>query len=561
MLRIYPFIAWGIGIVFSAGLNLAHAQPRAWLDRDQITQNESVTLSIENDQPHIEPDYRPLETDFILGTRSRSQQMQLTSRGLSHRSRFDIELIPRRSGLLTIPPLTMGQHKTIALPLNVTDHDLNPSPNAGNPATFGDVFVQTQVDSTRPYVQQNVGIVIRLGHAVPIISGDLILPEPANASLQRFGEDALHKEMINGREYSILERRFILVPEHSGPLALQGAYFKGITGFTRLSGPRQTVSSNNLSLDVQALPNPLPQPWLPLHNLHLRYRLIPDTLKAGQAASLEIEATAIGAQHGQISVLPVPELEGEGQIFAEPVTTTESFSDSGPELKVVQRYAIVAQQSGELVIKGIRMPWWNAEIGQLVHSSLPALTLPVQAAPGGQVNNNPPAVPAPPSINPSNALSETQSQRWLSWLWPSLAVLFALLWLATLIWMFISRNRPVTVNRTAATSLPRSMANRHYHLPDFRHALEQRSVDEVLHMLVAMSGTQNLDAALARLADPKQRQAIEAVQRARWRGEGDLTTVRTRLNHAFRNGPQWKITATSAEDELAPLYPPARTLI
>jgi len=446
------------------------------------------------------------------------------------------------------------------LPLNVTDHDLDPALNARNPATFGDVFVQTQVDSTRPYVQQNVGIVIRLGHAVPIISGDLILPEPANATLQRFGEDVLHKEMINGREYSILERRFILVPEHSGPLVLQGAYFKGITGFTRLSGPRQTVSSDNLSLDVQALPNPLPQPWLPLHNLHLRYRLIPDTLKAGQAATLEIEATAIGAQHGQISVLPVPELEGEGQIFAEPVTTTESFSDSSPELKVVQRYAIVAQQPGELVIKGIRMPWWNAETGQLVHSSLPALTLPVQAVSGGQVNNNSPTVPAPPSINPSNVLPETQSQRWLSGLWPLLAVLFALLWLVTLIWMLISRNRSITINRTATTSSGRSTAKRHYHLPDFRHALEQRSIDEVLHMLIAMSGTHNLDAALARLADPKQRQAIEAVQRARWRGEGDLTTVRTHLNHAFRNGPQWKITATSAEDELAPLYPPARPL-
>jgi len=544
----YWFIACGMWIALSAGLNVLHAQPRAWLDRDQIKQNENVTLSIETDQLNSEPDYRPLEADFILGARSQSQQMQLTARGLSQQSRFDIELIPRRSGLLTIGPLAIGQHKTIALPLNV-----EPAPNTSHSSTLDEVFVQTLVDSTQPYVQQNVGIVIRLGHAVPIVSGDLNLPEPANTTLQRVGEDQVHKEMINGRQYTVLERRFILVPERSGPLALHGAYFKGITGHTRLHGSRMTVTSDNLTLQVQALPNPPPQPWRPLHALQLRYRLIPDTLTAGEAATLEIEASATGAHGAQLNEIPIPELEGAGQIFAEPVSAEENFTGASPELKLVRRYAIVPHQAGNLVIKGIQMPWWNVQTGQLVNSGLTTLTLPVQAA-AGQSSNNLPLSPAPSTTS----VAETGFQRALRWLWPVLAVFFALLWLATLIWMLIRRSEPATQNKTTLSGNP--APGRHYHLPDLRRALEQGSVDEVLHMLVTMSGTHNLDAALVRLADPTQRQAIEALQRARWRGEGDLTAARTQLNHAFRNGPQWKIAAANAPiDELPPLYPSARS--
>jgi len=547
MSRVYWFIAWVIGL--STGLNLAHAQPRAWLDRDQIQQNESVILSIETDEPNVEPDYRPLETDFILGARSRSQQMQLTPRSLSHSSQFVIKLTPRRSGLLTIGPLVIGQHKTITLLLNVTAY------NAGNSSPFDEVFVQTRVDSTRPYVQQNVGIVVRLGHAVPIVRGDLNLPEPDNATLQRIGEDHLHKENINGREYTVLERRFILVPEHSGPLSLQGAYFKGITGSTRLNGGRVTVAtSDKQTLEVQALPSPLPQPWRPLHTVQLRYRLLPDTLKAGEAATLEIEATATGARQPQLNELPVPELEGAGQIFAEPVSAEETFTAASPELKLVRRYTIVPQHAGDLVIKGIKIPWWNVETGQLVNTSLPSLTLPVQGV-AGQSN----ALPTTPDLDAANnavSLAQTELKTRLRWLWPLLTILFALLWLGTLAWMLITRRNAVTANKSVA--LPRSTNARNYHLPDLRRALEQGSIDEVLQMLVRMSGTSNLDAALARLADPQQRKAIEAVQRARWRGEGDLSAVRTQLNHAFAKGPQWKITASVPVDELPPLYPTAR---
>ena len=47
-----------------AGLSTAHAETRAWLDRNAIAPGEAVTLNIETDQPGAAPDYTPLRDAF-----------------------------------------------------------------------------------------------------------------------------------------------------------------------------------------------------------------------------------------------------------------------------------------------------------------------------------------------------------------------------------------------------------------------------------------------------------------------------------------------------------------
>ncbi|MFT4196802.1 MAG: protein BatD, partial [Pseudoxanthomonas sp.] len=63
---------------------------------------------------------------------------------------------------------------------------------------------------------------------------------------------------------------------------------------------------------------------------------------------------------------------------------------------------------------------------------------------------------------------------------------------------------------------------------------------------------------LAKLADPAQREAVEALRRARWAG-GDGPRARELLRRAFAHGPAWKIARGDARaGELPPLYPPSR---
>ncbi|PTT65488.1 hypothetical protein DBR34_02315 [Stenotrophomonas sp. HMWF003] len=65
-----------------------------------------------------------------------------------------------------------------------------------------------------------------------------------------------------------------------------------------------------------------------------------------------------------------------------------------------------------------------------------------------------------------------------------------------------------------------------------------------------------LEALLARLADPAQREALLAMQRVRWSGQGgDVAAARQALRRAFHDGPHWQAAAVAENNGLAPLYP------
>jgi hypothetical protein len=57
-----------------------------------------------------------------------------------------------------------------------------------------------------------------------------------------------------------------------------------------------------------------------------------------------------------------------------------------------------------------------------------------------------------------------------------------------------------------------------------------------------------------RLAAARQRDAVDALQRARW-GDGDGTIARALLRAAFERGPQWREPVARQASPLPPLYP------
>jgi hypothetical protein len=201
------------------------AQTRAWLDRDRIALGETATLNIETDQAMASsPDYSPLFRDFQLSGDSNSRQFELLN-GVSHvRVLFAVALQPKREGLITIPRLSIGSLRTQPLTLTVT------APIAAPTHADGAVFIESEADAQEPYVQQAVGYTVRLYSATPLVSGQLDQVTPDGASLQRIGEDQQYQRDIAGRQYMVVERHYLLIPERSGTLTIPGAHFQGKGG-------------------------------------------------------------------------------------------------------------------------------------------------------------------------------------------------------------------------------------------------------------------------------------------------------------------------------------------
>ena len=521
---------------------LAPAATRAWLDRSRVAVGESVTLNIETDQAGAAPDYAPLQSGFEVGRAFRRNE--------GGRVLFGVALTPLAAGALQVPALRVGTERTPPLPLAV-------APAVQGPR--GEVFVETAVDDHAPYVQQSVGVVVRLHYATPLLSGELALDAPDGASLQRVGEDVQGSRELGGRQYRVVERRYLLVPERSGPLRLPPARFRGRGAggfFDDFFGTDRSLAADGQAqlLQVRAQPDAAPQPWLPLRELRLRYLAAPSQARAGEAVEIAVEAVAQGATAALFPEIPVPQVDG-AQVFAERAQATERFVDGSPQLTVVRRYAVVPLRTGPLRVPGPRMDWWDVGAGSARVADLPELRL--EVAPG--------AMPAPPAAAAAaadpgqpGAAVEVAMDGDARFPWPWLAALLALLWLATLAWALWLRRGARGTHRDGddegdAGAVPQSRPAR----ADLRRALDAGGFDEVVRLLQAMASppAADLDEAIARLDDVAQREALEQMRRALWAGAGDVTAARAALRAAFRDGPRWTASAGAPREPLPPLYP------
>ncbi|MEB1608891.1 BatD family protein [Xanthomonas campestris pv. campestris] len=549
------------------------AVTRAWLDRDSADAGDVVMLNIETDQRGVDPDYTPLRNDFALGAKSANQQMQVSNGSVAMRALFGVVLTPRRSGELIVPAIRVGNERTEPLRLQVgaSANDAGSSAPSATAAAQGneDAFVQTQVDDPQPYVQQSVGVVVRLYFATQLASGELDLEAPDGASLQRIGDDISSVKVLNNRQYNVVERRYLLVPERSGRLVLPSARFNGrsVGGFFddyfgRGNG-ELSARSASIPLQVRAQPANAPQPWLPLRSLQLRYTTTPQRATAGEAAQLVVEASARGATQAQFPELPTPSVP-DAQVFAEPAQYEERFVDGSPQLRLTRRYSIVPNRAGPLVVPGLQVAWWDVGAAAAKTAALPDLTLDVAAGSGAF------AAPAPaPASNPTpDNAATTAAGGTLSlqqpaatqrpWGWIAAAIGFALLWIATLVWALLRRRGGSHGASVIDASDAAAPGRRVTHgVAELRRALDTGGMDDVAVVLCGMAGVADIDSVLAALSDPAQRAAVAQMQRARWGGDGDVTSARSALREAFAKGPRWR-HATAAEPEvLAPLYPPA----
>ena len=537
------------------------AATRAWLEQPQVTLGQAVTLNVETDAVSATPDLTPLMRDFEVEGQSDSRSVRMVNGRMSASTTFSLTLRPRRAGTLAIPALQVGNERTAPLTLEVS------ATATAGAASNGLVFVETEVDDPNPYVQQSVGVTVRLYYATPLVSGQLDLDPPDGALLQRVGEIVQSSREIDGRRYSTAERRFLLVPERSGALIVPGARFegRGAGGWMDdlLGGNSRQVNITGVPRTLQVRPQPAgaPQPWLPVRDLRMRYTAVPQQLRTGEAGTLTIETTVVGATQAQLPELPTPSIPG-AQVFAEPPQFEERFVGGTPQVTLTRRYSVVPSQAGRLVVPGTAMAWWDVRAGAARRATLPDLTLPVVVGTG-----SPPSVPVAgaargaatlPAGTDDDILLEGE-RRVPPRMWPWLAAGFAVLWLITLLWA-LTRRAGISSGpraRVHAQAGAPTMAPATHTAADLKRALDAGELDDIEDVLRGMArpAAVDLDDLHRRLATASQRGAVELLRRARWAG-GDAAQARAALREAFRGGPRWRTADTGdVQEPLPPLYP------
>jgi hypothetical protein len=190
----------------------------AELDRTRIGANETLTLHLSADgQSADEPDLTPLNKDFEVLGQSRGSRMNIVNGAMSQTREWTLELAPRRTGTLEIPPLAQGGRQSRALRVEVVPTDQANAGGAPKP-----IFVDTEVDADKPYVQQPFIYRVRVLFREPPRRAVLGDPQVEGATLERQGEDTNTTQVIDGQRYSVVERRYRVIPQRSGKLTIDG---------------------------------------------------------------------------------------------------------------------------------------------------------------------------------------------------------------------------------------------------------------------------------------------------------------------------------------------------
>ena len=527
------------------------AQTRAWLDRAQVTYGETVTLNIETSASVRQVDYRPLAAQFDIAGQTVRRSFGMVNGQSRAKSLFAVGIRPRGPGVITVPALRVGNASTSPLRLTVLPPTVQ---QAGGDA---EAFVETEFDATQPYVQQAVGMAVRLHVAVPVLSGQLDQDQVEGASLEQVGADIQYQREIGGRRYSVVERRYLLVPERSGPLRVPGARFNGqaVGGFfdNIFDDGREPLAAAapDQRLQVRPVPADAPQPWLPLRDLRLRYLQSPRDARVGEATMVELEAIADGARASQVPVPGLAETD-QAQVFADPVQADEQFIEGRPRTTLRRRIAIVPLKPGALSLPGPRIEWWDAGQGVARTAMLPPLQLQVSPALDAPVGSGEvPRAPATAGETPdprASAVAPVRDRRgWLLLAAVALAVIAAFTW-----WWSRARRASVRMAEVPGAS-PQPAAARS---PSLAEALRQGELSAIARALSGEAGVRgdDLDGVRARLDDTAQREAIERLQAARW-GDGDAAVALVALRGAFAQGPRWRMRGRAPSSLLPPVYP------
>jgi len=215
-----------------------------------------------------------------------------------------------------------------------------------------------------------------------------------------------------------------------------------------------------------------------------------------------------------------------------------------------RRFSLVPMQAGRISLPGPQMGWWDVRAGRARQARLPPLTLDV--APGVGAFAAAPDAPAATAMSQRSGLARLPLGGVPAW--PLLALLFGTAWLLTLAWAL--RRGPIATRLAPGplqVTAPAAASQQ-----SLRRLLDGGDLGEVLDALAAMAQPPAADTAelLQRLQDPRQREAVLALQRARW-GGGDPVAARQLAREAFARGPHWRDAGPQdpASMLLPPLYP------
>lgn len=484
-------------VLFAVGTALpAGAAVTASLERDHVASGETVRLLVQRDgSSNSQPDLSVLKDDFDVLASSSGSSVRIVNGHISSRTQLNLVLAPKREGTLRIPPLQWDGEQSAALEVTVGGRGSANRSGAQGARDEGQpspspVHLTATLDRKQTWVQAVAVLSVRLTTEEALFQASLDLPASKDLLVRQLGEDVQTSESRNGRSYRVIERKYLLFPQRSGPLRIDGvvldarvadtrgndhgsdAFFGNAFGRLPLLGMRQATRPLRVHADPVEL-SVLPRPaaatgayWLPARDVRLTESWQPDArpIHVGEPLTRHLHLAASGLTGAQLpdlaTIMPVPDgikaYPDQGTLDDQPQGDTVLGSRD-------QDIALIASRPGRFTLPALHLSWWDTEHETQNEVVLPERTLEILPLPGGSADPTEPSTttaspspmpPAPTGLSAGTPAAGREGNADSPWLWVSLVA--SLLWLSTLLaWWYTRRRQRRSAPREIAP-LPRA---------------------------------------------------------------------------------------------------------
>lgn len=405
------------GLCFSLFLTFtAQAQTlTADVNRREVPEGETFMLILTYDGSEKDtPDIGVLNDDFTIYSVGNSVRNQMINGNFSSERQWNLVLMPKSTGEITIPAIKLGSSESRPLTIKIIkageaysgDNLQNGTPQPNQKPRF---FIQGSIDTPNPFVQEQMNYTVTLYDA-----GGLQGQEPSfvNADakdwvIRSLGNPEVKSVTINGINMREIKFNYALFPQRSGKLTVPQARFDGyylikseprvdpfrdlfrddFMGF-RLNMNDMFATRNPVTLvtkPIEADIKPIPQEnggnwWIPAQNVVLYSQFEPEKpqFKVGEAVKRNIYLKAEGVLDNQLPDISFKNIAGVKQYPEKPVV--KSVVENGKVVSVAQIANVyIPNRAGEAVIPAISVDWFNVKTNKLEKATLPEIKINIEA--------------------------------------------------------------------------------------------------------------------------------------------------------------------------------------
>ncbi len=354
------------------------------LSKNKAGLNESFSLIFSSTDPvQSAPDFTPLNQDFDIVSTSQSQNFHLINGAISQETQWNLVLIAKKEGKLTIPAISINQQASAPLEIEIVGMQEVKSDDS--------LFIETEIiPASSVYERSQILYIMRFYRSVNL--GQATLTEPvvndSNALIEKVGKDNEYEYYhANGNRYVVFERMYAVFPQQIGNLTFSPVVFSGqvVKGhsFFNMQAEHRRIESSAQEIEVKPIPAPFNKDnWLAAYDLKLteEWSSDPRNMVVGEPITWTVTITADGCLG---SLIPEVDLVFPDTVkqYRDKAETSNQESQLGILGTKQLKIALIANQMGQIQLPEITVQWWNLKTNQVETAHLPAKVLTIENDP------------------------------------------------------------------------------------------------------------------------------------------------------------------------------------